>query len=157
MILLDTNVLIYAFDADSPMHPWARETLRHSVLDEGAAINPVILAELQVGDQSPDTVINRLEALGLHLLDLPLAAAPRCAEAYTAYLANRRQQPDLPPAPRSPLPDFFIGAHAAALALPLATADTGRYQTYFPEVHLIAPENNFGQNPQQVTARTSKT
>jgi predicted nucleic acid-binding protein len=139
MILLDTNVLSYAFDPDSPMHPWAREILRHAVLGEGAAINPVILAELLAGDQSPDTLVNRLEALGVNLLDLPVAAAPRCAQAYTDYLDNRRKQPDLPPAPKSPLPDFFIGAHASVLELSLATADTGGYQNYFSEVQLLSP------------------
>ncbi|HBR93228.1 MAG TPA: hypothetical protein DEA90_03595 [Opitutae bacterium] len=140
MILLDTNVLIYAFDADSSLNAWARETLRSAVLGEGAAINTVILTELLVGDQSPDTVLERLEALGLHLLDLPLITAPRCAKAYTQYLENRHQQAHLPPAPKSPLPDFMIGAHASALELPIATADTARYQSYFPEVSLLTPK-----------------
>lgn len=139
MILLDTNVLIYAFDPDSRMHTWARGILRRSVLGEGAAINPVILAELFAGDQLPDTLLQRLEALGVNLLDLPIAASPRCAQAYTDYLENRRKQPDLLPAPKSPLPDFFIGAHASVLDLPLATADVGRYQNYFSEVQLQTP------------------
>lgn len=106
------------------------------MLGDGAAINPVILAELSTGDRSPDTLVNRLEAVGVDLLDLPVATASRCGRAYADYLDNRRKQPDLPPAPKSPLPDFFIGAHASALELPLATADTGRYETYFPEVKL---------------------
>lgn len=46
MILLDSNVLIYAFDPDSPTFSWAREILRRAVLEGRAAINPVILAEL---------------------------------------------------------------------------------------------------------------
>jgi predicted nucleic acid-binding protein len=139
MILLDTNVLIYAFDQGSPMHPWAKEVLRDAMLGDGVAINPVILAELMVGDQSPDTVVTRLEALGVNLLDLPLAAAPRCSLAYAAYLDNRRKQSDMPAAPKSPLPDFFIGAHASVLKLSLATADIGRYESYFPEVQLLTP------------------
>jgi predicted nucleic acid-binding protein len=139
MILLDTNVLIYAFDSGSPLHPWARETLRKAVLAEGAAINPVILSELMVGDDAPDTVPRRLEALGVNLLDLPIASAPRSAAAYADYLDNRRRQPGLPAAPKSPLPDFFIGAHAAVLPLTLATADTRRYEIYFPEVQLLTP------------------
>lgn len=139
MILLDTNVLIYAFDSDSPMCSWARGILRSAVLDEGAAINPVILAELMVGDRSPETVATRLEALGVHMLDLPIATTQRCSQAYADYLDNRRKQPDLPTAPKSPLPDFFIGAHAAALGFLIATADTGRFQSYFPEVQLLSP------------------
>ena len=51
---------------------------------------------------------------------------------------NRRKQ-TAPAAPKSPLPDFFIGAHASLLGLPLATADVCRYRTYFPEIQLITP------------------
>lgn len=39
MILLDSNVLIYAFDPDSPTFSWAREILRRAVLEGRAAIN----------------------------------------------------------------------------------------------------------------------
>jgi len=49
MILLDTNVLIYGFDPESPHHSWARKIIRSSLLGDGAAINPVILAEYLVG------------------------------------------------------------------------------------------------------------
>lgn len=139
MILLDTNLLIYAFDPNAPLSSWAGGILRRALLEEGAAINPVILSELMVGDHSPETVASRLESLGVHLLDLPMATAPRCSQAYHDYLENRRQQPDLPTAPKSPLPDFFIGAHAATLGFPIATADTDRYRSYFPEVQLLSP------------------
>lgn len=45
MTLLDTNVLICGFDPGSSMHPWAADVIRSSLLEGGAAINPVILAE----------------------------------------------------------------------------------------------------------------
>jgi len=38
-----------------------------------------------------------------------------------------------------PLPDFFIGAHAQIMGWQLATADEGRFQTYFPSVALMMP------------------
>jgi predicted nucleic acid-binding protein len=139
MTLLDTNVLIYGFDPSSPHHAWARGIIRSSVLGDGAAINPVILAEYLTGEQTPETAIARLTTIGIALLDLPSIVAPRCAEAFASYLENRRQQP-APPAPKSALPDFFIGAHASILGLPLATADLDRYETYFPEVKLITPK-----------------
>lgn len=138
MIVLDTNVLIDAFDPSSRLHSWASSVLRNGLLGEGVAINPVILAELCVGDLRPETVAARQESLGIVLLDLPSAASGRCAQAYAAYLENRRE-PDVPTAPRSPLPDCFIGAHASLLSLSLATADISRYRTYFPEIKLLIP------------------
>jgi predicted nucleic acid-binding protein len=40
----------------------------------------------------------------------------------------------------SPLPDFYIGAHAAVAGLTLLTRDARRYAGYFPKVELIAPD-----------------
>ena len=140
MILLDTNVLIDAFDPKAPFHPWASSLLRDSLLGEGASVNPVILAELCVGDDDPDTVAERLQELGVVLLDLPAATSRRCAQAYARFLENRRSQTGSA-APKIPLPDFFIGAHAAFLDLPIGTADEMRYRTYYPEVRLITPHS----------------
>jgi predicted nucleic acid-binding protein len=39
----------------------------------------------------------------------------------------------------SPLPDFYIGAHAAVGRLVLLTRDAARYRTYFPSVEVLAP------------------
>ena len=138
MILLDTNVLIDGFDPSARFHTWACDLIRNGLIGDGIAVNPVILAELCVGDLNPDTVAVRLDGLGIAILDLPSAASLRCAKAYAAYLADRRKQ-NAPGAPKSPLPDFFIGAHASILNLPLATADLDRYRTYFPEIELITP------------------
>lgn len=140
MILLDTNVLIYAFEPGSPMRSWAVGVIRHALLGEGAAINPVILAEYLVGEQTPNTATKRIEALGILILDLPAATSPLCAQAYATYLKSRYKRKSSA-APKPPLPDFFIGAHASLLNLPLATADTSRYRTYFPEINLLTPDS----------------
>lgn len=40
---------------------------------------------------------------------------------------------------RSPLPDFYIGAHAEVGGMTLLTRDAARYNTYFPALRIIAP------------------
>ncbi len=138
MILLDTNVPIYAGDPASPHRSWARATLADAVAGEGAAINSVILAEVCVGDLEPDTVADRIRSWGVEILDLPAAAAPVCAKAYLAYRERRRSESGKD-SPRLPLPDFFVGAHAEVMGWTVATADPQRFRTYFPSVRLETP------------------
>jgi len=138
MTLLDTNVLIYAFDAKSPFYGWARKTIVDAVADDGAAINAVSLAEICVGDADPSTVADRIRSWGVEILDVPAAAADICAKAYRQYRKRRKAQSGNP-APAMPLPDFFIGAHAKIMGWRLATADRGRFHTYFPAVVLLEP------------------
>ena len=137
MILLDTNVLIYAFDTESPLGEWARETIAGAVADGGAAISSVSLAELCVGDAEPRTVADRVRSWGVVILDVPAAAAEPCARAYRRY--RKRRRPGSGAAPTMPLPDFFIGAHAEVMTWDLATADRGRFKTYFPSISLRMP------------------
>jgi len=139
MILLDTNVLIYAFELDSPFCQWARETIVDAVAGHGAAINAVSLAEICVGDEDPPTVAERIRSWGVEILDVPAALADDCAKAYRRYRKRRISQYDMP-VPTMPLPDFFIGAHAKIMGWGLATADQGRFQTYFPSVSLKMPQ-----------------
>ena len=138
MILLDTNVLIYAFDPDSPFFNWARETIADAVTGDGAAINAVSLAEICVGDANPATAADRIRSWGIVILDVPAAAADVCAKAFRQYRKQRMSQSDIP-VPIMPLPDFFIGAHAKIMDWELATADRGRFHTYFPSITLKVP------------------
>ena len=139
MILLDTNVLIYAVDRGSRYFTWAREAVADAVSSEGAAINAVSLTEICVGDVQPETVADRIRSWGVEILDVPAAAAQVCATAYLAYCKRRKSESGKESA-RLPLPDFFIGAHAQIMGWPLATADLGRVRTYFPTVTLKTPD-----------------
>ena len=138
MLLLDTNVLIYASDDDSLHQAWARSTIAEAASTEGAVINAVCLAEICVGERQPGTVADRLRSWGVEILDVPAATATVCAGAYVRYRRQRQQQSGKD-APRTPLPDFFIGAHAQIMGWPLATADPSRIRTYFPAVRLVTP------------------
>lgn len=138
MILLDTNVLIYASDTGSPYCRWARKTISDAVAGEGAVINAVSLAELCVGDAEPSTVADRIRRWGVEALDVPAAAAEISARAYLSY-RRRRKRDSGRDSPLVPLPDFFIGAHAQIMGWTLATADASRYRTYLPRVKLKTP------------------
>lgn len=74
-----------------------------------------------------------LSGLGLVRLPLPYEAGFIAAQAFVAY---RRGDG----AKRSPVPYFYIGAHAQTANLRLLTRDASRYRTYFPKVRLITPE-----------------
>jgi hypothetical protein len=138
MMLLDTNVLIYASDERSALCKWARRTIADSVAGEGAAVNAVSLAELCVGDAEPESVADRIRSWGVEVLDIPVAAAEVAARAYIAYRHRRKADSDKD-SPSMPLPDFFIGAHAQIMGWTLATADEDRYKTYFPKIQLKTP------------------
>ena len=138
MILLDTNVLIYASQPHSPFHAWATSTIAEGVDADGAGTNTVSIAEVCVGDQQPELAAGRVQAWGVQIIDLPAGTAEGCAAAYRRYRERRRQQTGTN-APLVPLPDFFIGAHAQLAGWPLATADPDRIRTYFPDVVLITP------------------
>ena len=137
-MLLDTNVLLYASETGSRYHHWARQTIAEAVSTEGAAINAVCLAEICVGEDDPTTTADRIRGWGVDVLDVPAAAAEVCAAAYRRYRDRRRQQSGKG-SPRTPLPDFFIGAHAELMGWTLATVDTSRIRTYFPSVRLATP------------------
>jgi predicted nucleic acid-binding protein len=136
--LLDTNVLIYASQANAVHHDWARLTVADAVASNGAAINAVTVAEICVGADHAATEIERVRDWGVEILDVPSAAAEVCAAAYGRYREQRRLQSGLDSSV-VPLPDFFIGAHAEIMNWPLATADRSGIATYFPSVRLITP------------------
>jgi predicted nucleic acid-binding protein len=139
MTLLDTNVLICAFDVDSPYCQWARDAIAEVVASDGAAIDAVSLAEICVGDADPPTVADRIRSWGVEILDVPAAAADVCAKAFIRCRKRRMSQSDMPVS-AMPLPHFFIGAHAKIMGWELATADRGRFHTYFPSVSLKLPQ-----------------
>ena len=63
---------------------------------------------------------------------LPWEAAFLAARAFLIYRHQGGQR-------RSPLPDFYIGAHAAVAGHTLLTRDPRRYSYYFPQLRIVSP------------------
>jgi predicted nucleic acid-binding protein len=103
-------------------------------LEDGAVfVNQIVFAEVSPGFPTAEECEWSLEVQGIERVPLPWPAAFLAGRAFVAY--RRRGGPK-----RSPLPDFFIGAHAAVEGLRLLTRDPSLYRTYFPTIELIAPE-----------------
>lgn len=139
MILFDTSVILDALYEDSEFYDWASRLISESAATVGAAVNAVTLAELCAGDRHPEKVERDLKNWGVNVLDVPVAAASVCGLAHRRYALARRLSGG-GRAPKTPLPDFFIGAHAETMGWKLATRDSGRIAKYFPKVNLITPK-----------------
>jgi predicted nucleic acid-binding protein len=95
-------------------------------------INPIIYAEVSIGFERIEELEEVFPADSFRRDPLPWEAAFLAGKCFLEY--RRRGG-----ARRSPLPDFYIGAHAAVTGLPLLTRDVRRYRTYFPHLTLLAP------------------
>ena len=129
-VLIDTNVLSDVIHADSKWESWAEARILEYF--GGLVINPIIFAELCCRAVSVQELEETLTPFRLVYLELPREALFRAAQAFLGYRQRGGNR-------TAPLPDFFVGAHAAVLGLPILTRDVGRYRTYFPEVQLITP------------------
>ncbi len=132
-LLVDSNVLLDVLTEDATWFAWSRRALEQAAQDHVLILNPIIYAEVSIG-------FARMEDLDAALPTSLLERRPISWEA--AFLAGKcfltyRQRGGKK---RSPLPDFFIGAHAAVENIPLLTRDDSRYRTYFPKLQVIAPE-----------------
>lgn len=131
-VLVDSNVIIDLADRKSRWYRWSAEAIRRVVAESHLVVNPVIYAEVSAGYDQIVDVERVFPRYLFHREDVPYPAAFYAGHCYEAY----RRRGGLK---RSPLPDFFIGAHAAVAGYRLLTRDARRYRTYFPGIGLIAP------------------
>lgn len=130
--LVDANVLFDVLGGDPQWGAWSRAALNEARDHAEVAINPLIFAEVCAGMASGEDAEAALPAQLVRREDLPWDAALLAGRAFTSYRRRGGTR-------RSPLPDFYIGAHAAVRGHRLLTRDAARYRTYFPSVELIAP------------------
>lgn len=131
-VLVDSNVLIDILTADERWLAGSEETLADVMSSGIACINPLIYAKLCRDFDSKEALASAIEPLQLKRLALPYEAAFPASQAFVSFRKRGGTK-------SSPLPDFFIGAHAQVERMPLLTRDVQRFRTYFPDVELIAP------------------
>lgn len=132
MLLVDTNVLIDVLEDDPEWAEWSLTQLRHRAQLTTLAINPIIYAELSVAFSSMEMLDASLATMQLRHLEIPRPALFLAGKAFIRYRRQGGSKSNV-------LADFFIGAQAETLRIPLLTRDGGRYATYFPMVAVVAP------------------
>ena len=130
---MDSNVILDIFQDDPEWAPWSEGMLHRYSSTHVLSINPVIYTEISIGFERIETVESAIEKGGFKLLQIPKEALFLAGKAFINYKKRKGSK-------RSPLPDFYIGAHAAVLGVSLITRDVQRYRSYYPSVDLISPE-----------------
>lgn len=95
-------------------------------------MNPLVYAEVSVGFERIEELDDALPEEVFRREPLPWEAAFLAGKSFRSYRRRGGRR-------HAPLPDFYIGAHAAVAGYRLLTRDAARYRTYFPRVELIAP------------------
>ena len=130
--IVDTNVLLDVFTDDLRWGNWSADALARA-FDEGPVIiNPVIYAELSVGFTRIEDLDEIIPA-GIEREDLPWDGAFLAGRCFLAYRRGGGTR-------RSPLPDFYIAAHAAVTGRTLLTRDQPRHLHLLPALRVIAPD-----------------
>jgi predicted nucleic acid-binding protein len=130
--LVDSNVLLDVLTGDPQWSGWSASALAAAGGQGPLAINPIIYAEVSTYFVRIEDLETALPAHAFARLPLPWTAAFLAGKCYVAYRRAGGVR-------RSPLPDFYIGAHAALERMTLLTRDAARYRTYFPTLTLISP------------------
>ena len=130
--LVDSGVLLDVITGDRQWADWSAMHIA-AALDAGrVVINPLIYAEVSVGYQTIEELNELLPGSEYEREPLPCAAGFAAGKAFLRY---RRGGGDK----RSPMPDFYIGAHALVARYRLLTRDVRRYRSYFPALDVIGP------------------
>jgi predicted nucleic acid-binding protein len=133
--LVDTSVILDIVTEDAAWAEWSGDALTHARDDGVLVINPIVYAEVSIGFDRIEDLEDAIPADDFQREALPYEAGFVAGKAFLAYRRRGGQK-------GSPLPDFYIGAHAAVRRYRLLTRDGARYRNCFPTVTLITPERD---------------
>ena len=130
--LVDSNVLLDLMTEDPKWSVWSADALAEVADRSRLVVNPMIYAEVSVRYSRIEDLEDALPPSLFTREAIPYEAAFLAGKCFLDYRRRGGSR-------TSPLPDFFIGAHAAVAGYALLIRDATRYRTYFPKLELIAP------------------
>ena len=131
-VLVDSNVLLDILTEDSAWFEWSAAAVEEHAESSVLMINPIIYAEVSVRFERIEELEDALPAHMFRREPLPWEAGFLAGKSFLKYRKGGGVR-------RSPLPDFYIGAHAAIRGASLLTRDPSRYRAHFPTLSLLAP------------------
>ncbi len=134
-VLIDSCVLLDLFTNDPNWGEWSENILDKYSQTNTLYINSIVYTEVSIGFNKIEDLDKVIFEMGIKVLEIPREALFLTGKAFVKYRKNKG-------AKISPLPDFFIGAHAAIAKFDLITRDSAKYKTYFPKLKLIHPETS---------------
>ena len=134
MILVDSCVIIDVIENDRAWAEWSQKQLESWSVTGTLLINPVIYAELSIGFRRIEEVEALISKARIAVEEIPREALFLAGKAFQRYKARGGTRTAV-------LSDFFIGAHAAVLGIPLLTRDVRRFADYFPKLKIVAPQS----------------
>ncbi|MGB3139065.1 MAG: type II toxin-antitoxin system VapC family toxin [Nodosilinea sp.] len=131
-VFVDSCVLLDLFTADPQWADWSEAVLERYSQTNSLYINSMVYAEISVGFERIEAVEQAISLMDIKVIEIPREALFLAGKVFLQYRKNKG-------AKRSPLPDFFIGAHVLVSEFALITRDLKNYKTYFPQATLICP------------------
>lgn len=131
-VLVDSNVILDIATQHAQWMERSADALARCGESSVLVINPLIYAEVSAGFERIEDLDDALPAEYFRREALPWDAAFLAGKVFLRYRRTGGER-------RSPLPDFYIGAHAAVLKYRLLTRDARRYRTYFSDLTIISP------------------
>ena len=131
-VLVDSNVILDVFTEDPRWFDRSAAVLARMAGDHELIVNPIVYAEVSVGFERIEELDAALPGESFRREPLPWEAAFLAGKCFVRYRRAGGSR-------RAPLPDFYIGAHAAVRGIPLLTREAARYRAYFPRLELILP------------------
>ena len=133
-VFVDSCVLLDLFTNDLNWAEWSENILEQYSQTNTLYINSIVYTEISIGFNKVEEVEKAISELGIKVLEIPREALFLTGKTFLKYRKNKGTK-------HSPLPDFFIGAHASVCKFNLISRDVNKYKTYFPQVKLIHPEH----------------
>ena len=131
-VLVDSCVLLDLFTDDPRWANWSESVLDTLGQTNTLYINTIIYTEISIGFSRIEVLDDAIAQLGIKVLEIPREALFLTGKIFLKYRRNKGRK-------NSPLPDFFIGAHAAVSRFTLVTRDVAKYTTYYPRIDLVRP------------------